>query len=59
MALTEEQQEWLAAQAEELVTRMTSLVSRHRELMEDSAGMQPRVPVSRAAGVEPQVQPPA
>jgi len=38
------------------VARMTGLVSRHRELMADSAGVQPRVPVSRAAGSDPPVR---
>ncbi len=56
MALSEEQQEWLAAQSADLVARMTGLVSRHREVMADSAGVQPRVPVSRAAGSDPPVR---
>ena len=55
MALSEEQQEWLAAQSADLVARMTGLVSRHRELMADTASVQPRVPVSRAASADPPV----
>ena len=55
MALSEEQQEWLAAQSADLVARMTGLVERHRELVADSAGVRPRVPVSRAAGADPPV----
>ena len=55
MGLSGEQQEWLAAQSADLVARMTGLVERHRELVADSAGVQPRVPVSRAAGADPPV----
>ena len=50
MALTEEQQEALAARAQALVGRVVDLAGRHHDLMRDSASLQLRPPVSRHAG---------
>ncbi len=50
MALSEEQQEWLVAQATALVDRVTSLAKQHYDLIDDGAGLQLASPVGRHAG---------
>ena len=50
MALSEEQQEVLAARAQALVGRVIALARRHHDLMRDAASLQLRPPVSRHAG---------
>ncbi len=47
MALSEEQQEALATHAEALVARLTALTRRHHALLDDTAVLQLRPPVSR------------
>ena len=56
MALTEEQQEWLAAQAEDLAQRISGLARRHAELTDARASLQPTLPVSRQAALDPRVR---
>ncbi len=50
MALSEEQQEALATHADVMVGRLTALTRRHHALLDDSAGLQLRPPVSRPNG---------
>ena len=49
MTLSEEQQGDLAEHAEAMVARLTGLTDRHRALIDDTAGLQLRLPVSRHA----------
>ena len=56
MALSEEQQESLANDAEVLVARLTGLTARHRALDADAAGLQLRPPVSRPVGLDATVR---
>ncbi len=56
MALSEEQQEWLAAQAEDLAQRISGLARRHHELIDEHADLQLRLPVSRPAGIDHRVR---
>lgn len=58
MALSEEQQEWLAAQAEDLAQRISGLARRHAELTDERRGLQLRLPVSRHASIDHRVRPP-
>ena len=58
MALSEEQQQWLAAQAEDLAQRISALAWRHAELTDEHAGLHLSLPVSRRASVDPRVRNP-